>query len=123
MTEPRHNPDGLDRIRAPLAALALLAALAATQCGCGGAAGIRLGWFACVCQNQRPETTSNNAAKPPTNIRCMTFPHDDIMAIGPQSYQPVKACPISRGPDTLRTDIAKMDKGRSFRPLGNAGSG
>jgi hypothetical protein len=40
MTEPRHNPDGLDRIRAPLAALALLAALAATQCGCGGAAGI-----------------------------------------------------------------------------------
>lgn len=38
--EPIANPDGLDRIRAPLAALALLAALAATQCGCGGAAGI-----------------------------------------------------------------------------------
>jgi hypothetical protein len=35
--EPIANPDGLDRIRAPLAALALLAALAATQCGCGGA--------------------------------------------------------------------------------------
>jgi len=40
----------------------------------GGAAGIRFGWFACVCQNQSPQTTSNNAATPPTNIRCMTFP-------------------------------------------------
>jgi len=35
--EPIANPDALDRIRAPIAALALLAALAATQCGCGGA--------------------------------------------------------------------------------------
>ena len=83
----------------------------------------QFGWFACVCQNQSPETTSNNAATPPTNILCMTFPHDDITAIGPQSYHPVKAWPISRNPVTFRTDMAKMDRGRSFRPLGNAGSG
>jgi len=43
MTEPTTNPDALDRIRAPLAALALLAALAATQCGCGGGAGALAG--------------------------------------------------------------------------------
>jgi hypothetical protein len=45
------------------------------------------------------------------------------MAIGPQSYHPVKAWPTRRNPVTFRTDIAKMDKGRSLRPLGNAGSG
>ena len=40
MTEPAHNPDGLDRIRTPLAALTVLLALAASQCGCGGAGAI-----------------------------------------------------------------------------------
>jgi hypothetical protein len=48
MTEPTTNPDGFDRIRAPLAALALLAALAATQCGCGGGAGAMTGMASVV---------------------------------------------------------------------------
>ena len=38
--EPATHPDALDRIRTPLAALAVLLALAASQCGCGGAGAI-----------------------------------------------------------------------------------
>lgn len=40
MREPDTHPDGLDHIRGPLVAVALLLALAASQCGCSGAAGI-----------------------------------------------------------------------------------
>jgi hypothetical protein len=43
MTEPTTNPDGLDHASTAVAwllPLALLAALAATQCGCGGAGAI-----------------------------------------------------------------------------------
>lgn len=35
--EPATHPDALDRIRTPLIAAVLLLALAASQCGCGGA--------------------------------------------------------------------------------------
>ena len=38
--EPATHPDALDRIRTPLIAAVLLLALAASQCGCGGAGAI-----------------------------------------------------------------------------------
>ena len=38
--EPTTHPDALDRIRTPLIAAVLLLALAASQCGCGGAGAI-----------------------------------------------------------------------------------
>lgn len=38
--EPKTHPDGLDGLRTPLIAAVLLLALAASQCGCGGAGAI-----------------------------------------------------------------------------------